>query len=388
MEDLHVFREYHGTPERIGTLSYDTEASFSYDAAYLSSGHAQPVSQSLPLVSRPFSLLETAVFFEGLIPEGARLKLYQDILRGDAASYPRLLSQLSDESVGAIFFSKATNVSLSARHYRPLAATWADTFVTEPEVFPEDSSMQGRMSIAGAQGKVGLYKGPDGTWFLPMGHAPSTHIVKVSGRRFPDETLNEAACLLAARHLDLAVEEFALIPTGSHAPLLAVRRFDRTFPESPDTVDGMPVPWRLHQEDFCRVSGLTPAYKYEPTDGHYAGRVAEVAHDCSSKPEIDVLDAFAHLCFDFAVGNCDNHLKNRSMLWDADWSERRLAPIYDVISTVRYPVLSHEMGVSLCASRRIDDVTPEDVVRVGREFGATDIILAEIGGADDFLDHA
>ena len=44
------------------------------------------------------------------------------------------------------------------------------------------------------------------------------------------------------------------------------------------------------------------------------------------------------------------------------------------------------MGVSLCASRRIDDVTPEDVVRGGREFGATGIVLAEIAGtlAADF----
>ncbi|MFR7670440.1 MAG: HipA domain-containing protein [Collinsella sp.] len=42
--------------------------------------------------------------------------------------------------------------------------------------------------------------------------------------------------------------------------------------------------------------------------------------------------------FDYAVGNCDNHLKNWSLVWDESWKQVRLAPLYDVLCTTVYPV--------------------------------------------------
>ena len=44
---------------------------FTYDAEYLSSGLAQPVSRSLPLRQLPFSGPELRPFFAGLLPEEA-----------------------------------------------------------------------------------------------------------------------------------------------------------------------------------------------------------------------------------------------------------------------------------------------------------------------------
>lgn len=66
--------------------------------------------------------------------------------------------------------------------------------------------------------------------------------------------------------------------------------------------------------------------------------------------------------FDYAVGNCDNHLKNWSLVWDESWKQVRLAPLYDVLCTTVYPSLVREMGVSFGGSRKIDEVTRGSVM--------------------------
>lgn len=79
------------------------------------------------------------------------------------------------------------------------------------------------------------------------------------------------------------------------------------------------------------------------------------------------------------MGNCDNHLKNHSFVWNEDWSHVRLSPLYDVTCTTLYPKLSREMGVSLSRSRRIDDVTVDDVKRLSTAAGIGEsIVLGEL----------
>ncbi len=65
--------------------------------------------------------------------------------------------------------------------------------------------------------------------------------------------------------------------------------------------------------------------------------------------------------FDYVMGNCDNHLKNWSILYSADWKAAELAPLYDVVNTTMYPRLAREMGVSFGGSRVIDEVTVDMV---------------------------
>lgn len=57
----------------------------------------------------------------------------------------------------------------------------------------------------------------------------------------------------------------------------------------------------------------------------------------------------------------------------------RLSPLYDVTCTTLYPELSREMGVSLSRSRRIDDVTVDDVKRLSTAAGIGEsIVLGEL----------
>lgn len=94
--------------------------------------------------------------------------------------------------------------------------------------------MRTRLSLAGAESKLGLYHaGSDlqSGWFLPLGTAPSTHIVKASDGAFKNQTINEALCMLAAKHCGFDVADCQLLPAGGAEPLLIVTRFDREIPE-------------------------------------------------------------------------------------------------------------------------------------------------------------
>ncbi|WP_162610963.1 HipA N-terminal domain-containing protein [Gordonibacter sp. An230] len=67
-------RDWQGPPcgRHAGHRSFrQDEALFAYDAAYLESSRATPLSQSLPLRVGPFSTREFRPYFERLLAEGS-----------------------------------------------------------------------------------------------------------------------------------------------------------------------------------------------------------------------------------------------------------------------------------------------------------------------------
>ncbi|MFR7670441.1 MAG: HipA domain-containing protein [Collinsella sp.] len=54
-------------------------------------------------------------------------------------------------------------------------------------------------------------------------------------------------------------------------PIIAVKRFDRVTSDAGRSVDGLPIPYRLHQEDVCQAKGVSRELKYEPTGVNYSG---------------------------------------------------------------------------------------------------------------------
>ena len=384
MEALFVFREVRGVPELVGTLSAsqrqvnggDSESlpRFSYDQAYLVSVGAAPLSARLPLQADAFDVMTTRSFFDGLLPEGSMRKLLDKSVHGNAVAFDRLLARLNDESAGALLFCDSPSVDLGARAYEELGISRLRDYAQAPESVAIELNMRSRLSLAGAQTKVGLYHTGDDPlagWYVPRGGAPSTHIVKVErpDGPFPHETVNEAFCLSVARACGFDTAKYLLVALEGLPPLLAVERFDRMMPDGPDLVGGMPTPHRMHQEDFCQAAGVSSALKYEPTDGHYLSLCADTVSRCSSNPFGDRMMLFGAVLLDYLLGNCDNHLKNYSFTWDASWQRREMSPLYDLTCTTMYPQIYREMGVSLCASRRIDDVTRADIVSAGRALG-------------------
>lgn len=112
-----------------------------------------------------------------------------------------------------------------------------------------------------------------------------------------------------------------------------------------------------------------PDMKYEPTSGHYLSRCGDVISRSSHNPFGDRALFLQAIFFDYLIGNCDNHLKNHSILWNKSWREQELSPLYDITCTTIYPNVYLEMGIALCESRRIDAVTPLDLEHAACSLG-------------------
>ena len=112
------------------------------------------------------------------------------------------------------------------------------------------------LSLTVASGKVGLYYKIDtNEWYLPIGAAPSTYIVKQSHVRLDGIVTNEQLCLQTAKNLGIDVPDSFVINVGTGKDedmLFATHRYDRIIDEKCRVMDGLTVPFRLHQEDFCR----------------------------------------------------------------------------------------------------------------------------------------
>lgn len=358
--NLYVHREFQGKYQLVGALNGKGDAAaFTYSKDYLLNPSSHPISVQLPLQEDPFDATKTAAFFKGLIPEGSLRADIAEAARLNKRDYLGILNQVKNEPIGALLFSDEKELAGIKPSYDGISLDNIKKLAASPTETAFDLTLESRISLAGAQSKIGLYH--DGTdpgvgWFLPRGSAPSTHIIKACPKAFPGETICEALCMRAANYMELPSEECFLIPAGNEEPLIAVKRYDRIFEsEKSRFVSGLPAPTRLHQEDMCQALGINPDLKYEPSDANYLGLMHSALAGHSSNAMEDRFTLAYYQLFDYAVGNCDNHLKNWSILYSTDWDEIRLSPLYDVLDTTIFPKLSREMGVSFGGSRVIDD---------------------------------
>lgn len=361
---LAVYREIDSGFEVVGTLQrVRDEVCFAYGDSYLCSPNAKAISASLPLQPGWFSGGLTKAFFDGLLPEGPLRRALSESFHAAREDFAAVLSRLNNESVGALVFCEAGANPAEGRGYVPFGRARLEAFARAPRAQSFAAMMEARLSLAGAQAKIGLFH--DGSdwnegWSLPQGCAPSTFIVKAVDGMFPLQTVNEALCLRTASNLGFEVAECRLLPVEGCQPLLAIKRFDRK--QAP----GERFARRLHQEDFCQGLGIASDFKYEPTDGHYLSLAARLVGERSANAFGDRMMLFSRVVLDWALGNCDNHLKNHSLLWSSDWRTCGLSPLYDLTCTTVYPEILREMGVSLCASRKIDDVRSEDFLSAAK----------------------
>jgi serine/threonine-protein kinase HipA len=81
-------------------------------------------------------------------------------------------------------------------------------------------------------------------------------------------------------------------------------------------------------EDFCQLAGLPPTDKYDRS----AEACVDIVKQYASEPLIEVGKLFRLLVFGWWVSNGDMHLKNFSLLTDAE-GRRQLSPAYDLVNT-------------------------------------------------------
>lgn len=239
--------------------------------------------------------------------------------------------------------------------YREVSSSELERFAEQSYPRAAEAGERLHFSLAGSQAKIALYRGEDGTWYEPQGLAPSTHILKPASSRFEDVAENEAVCTMAAALCDIDVPHVSVLDMGR--PVICTTRFDRTFDPNARRVNGLSIPARLHQEDFCQATGTLGEHKYEEGNRSYLDLVAGVLRDHSTEPVADLLKIWDIVVFNYLVGNCDAHLKNLALLRDETWNDLRLAPAYDLVCTSCCEGLTTSLAMSIGRARHAEDVT-------------------------------
>ena len=385
MRTLGIYVEIEGKQVFVGNIRGDGahDACFSYGMDYLDREGACPISLNLPLQEEAFSPEQTKVFFEGLLPEGFTRQSVAQWLRVDESDYISILSVLGSECLGAIQVVEEGHMPVAA-DYQKLTHKRMKALAEEGAGEAAEFVTESHLSLAGASGKVGLYYDtPKDKWYLPIGDAPSTHIVKQSHVRLNDIVINEQLVLRTAAKLGIDVVESFIINTGDGSDedvLFATSRYDRKE-FSDRKVAGLACPMRRHQEDLAQALGIAASNKYEKTGDNHFAKVGELIRENSANAAEDLIKLWDITTFNWLVGNTDNHIKNMSLIYSADLKAVRLAPAYDLISTVIYPssakVMAFNIG-GIYPRREIDKAAWERAavnIGIGRGF-AVDRIVA------------
>lgn len=171
-----------------------------------------------------------------------------------------------------------------------------------------------RSGVSGVQPKVMLEASDGGTTAI------GSYIVKSWGSEYPHLAANEYFCMTAVKRAGLPVPEFYLSDNGG---LFVMKRFDIAD-------DG----GSLGFEDMCSLQAVGTSQKYNSTYERVAKSIKDfVSPEFTQKAREQL---FASLVLSCIMKNGDAHLKNFGILYNHPGAAVRLAPVYDVVTTVAY----------------------------------------------------
>lgn len=342
-----------------GQLSTDAygDMEFLYEQHYVENKQNQALSQSLPLQTQAYDAKQCRPFFSGILPEAhLRTSIARHLGISEHNDFA-LLSAIGGECAGAVSLLPAPAAPSDLKpDYRIIndhaVSSILQAMVQRPMFAGEDGI---RLSLAGAQDKLAIAL-IDGHIAIPLNGAPSTHILKPVNRDFPSLIENECFCLNLARKIGLNAVE-ASMHEQDGIPYLLVKRYDRI-----ETANGIA---RLHQEDFCQAMGISPEMKYQREGGPTMNDCFQLTRRVSSLPVIDIKALLQGILFNLIIGNNDAHGKNFSLLYQGQ--QTRLAPFYDMISTICYPNLATKMAMKVGSKYDFDGLFPRHIVQMAEE---------------------
>ena len=335
----------------VGVLSQDSGGmlSFGYRQEWIDNPSAMPLSYSLPICEKKFNDRICRPFFAGILPEAAPRKLISEILGISYGNDFALLNKIGGECAGAVsLLPEGVSADFfQTPEYRHLDNAELEMTVNELSSRPLMAGKKGmRLSLAGAQDKLPVFL--DGEEIcMPLGSSPSSHILKPEPERFPGLSVNELFCMTLAKKTGINVPDTELRRIGGKDTVL-VQRYDRKRDNASNLT-------RLHQEDFCQALGFLPNQKYQEEGGPGIRDSVELLRNCSSAPVIDITEFFNAVIFNILIGNADAHGKNFSLLYTG--KSRRLAPFYDLVSTVMYENLSKTPAMKIGRDKSINAFT-------------------------------
>lgn len=342
--DVRLHGESIGTLTRVG----HDRIVFGFDPAYID----DPRRATLGLAFRDaFGDLVTDIpatrtwahpFFSNLLPEGPLREYLARAAGIDPRAEFQLLAALGEDLPGAV-----TVVPVQAVRTTPDAA--AGAMLRSPPPL--------RFSLAGVQLKLSATMDA-GRLTVPVHGVGGSWIVKLPSPAFPGLCEQEFAMMRLAAAAGIDVPEVRLVsadlignlPRGVRpgpGPAFAVRRFDRSD-------DGV----RVHIEDFAQVVGAYPEQKY------LAAGYREIAEVIGREIGDDaVIEFIRRLVFCALIGNGDAHLKNWSLIYP-DGRNPKLAPAYDLVSTIAYADDDRMALQWLGGARRFTDLSEDLLARL------------------------
>lgn len=352
MTRLNVFLDQ----QMAGTLTHhpkENRFAFSYAPEWLDNPQRYPLSPHLPLLPVENQTAEAHSasvrhFFENLLPEGRALDEAAAANKVSKSNLVGLMVALGRETAGALALHLSrdeADAGIGGNNTLPEAVE-ARRHLSREELsqrirarpYEPFSVWDGkvRLSIAGYQDKVAVFK-ENGEWYLvDSGRLASTVILKPEplNANLTGLTTNEFFCMRLARNAGLPAAAVRLVHLPE--PVLEVDRFDRI-------VDGHAVR-RLHVIDGCQALSIPPTLKYERPygnnpdvsnirDGASLPQLFAMLKNCPS-PAAQRLHLLRWTIFQILIGNTDAHAKNLSFFNDHEGL--RLTPTYDLVSILAF----------------------------------------------------
>lgn len=338
----------------VGTIIADREGrmSFQYSSSWIKNPQSYHISFSMPLRPEIYHPGIAHSFFANLLPEGpVRVQVTRNFgisLNNDFG----LLERIGEECAGALWIGKGSPKPDRDQEYRLISEENLKKHISQADVYASFVGKgEARLSLAGAQDKLPVcFK--EGVAALPLEGTPSTHILKFPNPGFKHLPDNEVYMTNLARKAGLNTINIQLHNVIDESTCL-VKRYDRIEREN-GTVQ------RLHQEDFCQALGLPSAMKYEVEGGPSFDDCYKLTKEVSNEPLLDSYQLLKWLVFNLLTGNADAHAKNLSLLYHSN-GLIRLAPFYDLISTLCYENISTSMAMRIGTKAEPDQVGPLEI---------------------------
>jgi len=320
---------------------------FQYDADWIKSAYARPLSNALPMstVDGVVTGQEVTDYFDNLLPDSVDIrKRIQSRFKTQSTEAFNLLEAIGRDCVGAVqllpigeipaAFDEVRGQPLSDVEISQLLIA-ASSGRTLGQSFDEASF---RISIAGAQEKTALLRVRE-QWLRPLGSTPTTHILKLplgligGEQRFDmtDSIENEWLCAQIFKKLGFNIANTEIADFDGTKALL-VERFDRKWVD-----DGKWIA-RIPQEDFCQVFGLPSEMKYEDHGGPSIDKIMSYL-TASMSAHNDRLHFIKTQFVFWLLAATDGHAKNFSVSIQPG-GVFQLTPLYDVLSA--WPIIGNE----------------------------------------------
>lgn len=146
------------------------------------------------------------------------------------------------------------------------------------------------------------------------------YIVKSWEDNYPHLALNEYFCMRAIQNAALPTPEFYL---SDDLKMFVMKRFDIDTDET-----------YLGFEDMCVLTARGTEQKYDGSYEEIARVIKDTINPARKKEALRIL--FKAIVMNHLLKNGDGHLKNYGILYQKDFTDSYLAPMYDVITTKVY----------------------------------------------------